>query len=114
MENPLADIKDPLERVVFSPEKLQHNIKEIDLVRTVTNILGGIIAGILSCTSLEGLAVFVVLYAVTSLALLTRMELQPRSYCTYTALTFMFSSISQYAVSFLLFWTLSYAIVYIY
>lgn len=112
MEHP--EIKSLHDRIVFSPERFQHNAKAIDTVRSTASILSGVCAGILRCTSLYGLAAFLAFYLLTSALLLLAMGMDSASYTNRNILAFALGDMSKYGLSFVLFWTLAYGLVYIY
>ncbi|CAM9346014.1 unnamed protein product, partial [Chrysoparadoxa australica] len=105
------------EKLMISTEKLTKNTKLIDYCRTSLCIVGGIATGVLGCTGLEGLLAYIVVYITVSLALLAKMGFDPSEYTLTkkgSAPLFIVSGESGYCVTFILFWTLAYALVYIY
>lgn len=97
-----------------SNEAMMFNLNAIDSLRSYLTIFAGVATGILGATGLVGLACLMVSYLVISLALLSKMRLDPETYTREKAHTFLFGNIGRYGLSFVLFWTLSYALVYIY
>ena len=65
-------------------------------------------------TGLRGLLFFVGTYVLGSVALLTRMRCNPTDYTSESLTTFVITGAPGYALSFVLFWTLAYALVHIY
>ncbi|CAN0133419.1 unnamed protein product, partial [Heterosigma akashiwo] len=74
------------------------------------------IPGILGCTGLWGFLSFIGFYSLTSLSIFVlKMKGDPCSYTMSKSTTsFFFDGAQTYGLSFVLFWTLSYALVYIY
>ena len=65
-------------------------------------------------TGLRGLLFFVGTYVLGSVALLTRMRCNPADYTSESLTKFVITGAPGYALSFVLFWTLAYALVHIY
>ena len=70
--------------------------------------------GIAGATSLKGLACFVAAHVFVSLALLLRMKGDSERYTDMGLVPFVLGGAGGYALSFVLFWTLAYALVHIY
>lgn len=103
------------ERVYFSREAMMHNNKTIDLVRTYLTLVGGCCAGILGCTGLNGAVLYVGIYITMQLCILAfGMGFDSSKYTNLSTGKFLISGIESYGLSFILFWTLFYALVYIY
>jgi hypothetical protein len=105
---------------LLSQESMMVNIMNINYVRSLMAIVGGLCAGILGLTSLYGLAFYVTCHVLTSLALLNKMKFQLHDFAPNTAsdlksiITWAFKGMGEQALSFILFWTLSVAVVHIY
>lgn len=102
------------ENDLISDEAMMHNLSAIDTCRSYLTIFAGVATGILGATGLRGLVLFLASYLFISLALLIKMGLDTEAYTKDKVHTFMLSNIGRYGLSFVLFWTLSYALVYIY
>ena len=104
------------ERLFFSREAMMHNHKNVDRVRTFLTLVTGFVAGILGCTGSQGVLLYVASMALTSLAVLAvQMQFDSMKYLNQSPVRFMFSGMdSNGALSYVLFWTLAYALVYIY
>lgn len=98
----------------ISMELLMKNNQQLDKFQTVIYIVGGIISGILGLTGLEGLALYVVLAIVTSVALLLKMKFQTSKFTDASLIGLATNGLTNYAMSFVLFWTFAYALVHIY
>ena len=100
----------------ISMEAMMINSMQITNFRTlVVGIVCGIICGILGLTSLHGLLFYVISSLVTDLILIVvKMNMNCRKYTNNIMPYFLLEGISNSAMSFVLFWTLSFAIVYIY
>jgi hypothetical protein len=98
----------------ISMEQLMKNNQQIDKFQTVLYISGGIISGVLGLTGLKGLFLYMALAVVISIALLIRSNLALGKYTESSLLGLASNGLSNYAMSFVLFWTLAYALVHIY
>jgi hypothetical protein len=99
---------------MVSMDKLMGNMKAIDKLRTVMFIIGGTICGILGNSGLNGLYFFVGMTTLTSIALIVKMRFDVTTYTNLTIFNFLVQGLTSSAMSFLLFWTLAFALVYIY
>jgi hypothetical protein len=95
-------------------ENLMGNMKKIDKAVTVIFIIGGVIAGILGCTGLEGLVMIISVSILCSLALSIKMKFQLKTFTDLSVFGIISMGITNHAMSFVLFWTLAYALVHIY
>ncbi len=89
----------------------------VTFVRTIVVIAGGVVTGILGYTGLAGFLCYVLVFMTGSLALLSKMGFKPSQYTSSGSLiAFMFDDVmsQQLTLSFLLFWTLFFALVHIY
>mmetsp|Transcript_36695 Transcript_36695/g.117733 ORF Transcript_36695/g.117733 Transcript_36695/m.117733 type:complete len:114 (-) Transcript_36695:1363-1704(-) len=102
------------ENEFVSDEALMHNRSAIDSYRSYMTIIAGIGTGILGATGLRGLGLFLLSYLVISLALVLKMRLDTEAYTNTKLLSFLFANLGRYGLSFVLFWTLAYALVFIY
>jgi hypothetical protein len=98
----------------ISMEQLMKNNQQIDKFQTVLYISGGIISGVLGLTGLKGLFLYIALAVVISIALLVRSKFALGKYTEASLLGLASNGLSNYAMSFVLFWTLAYALVHIY
>eukprot|EP00257_Ricinus_communis_P018002 XP_015576581.1 ER membrane protein complex subunit 6 [Ricinus communis] len=97
----------------FSAENLQSNMKVIYYSRTFLSIIGGVIAGILGLTGLNGFIFYFLVMATTSIGLLAKAKFSVHSYFgswNQIILDGFFSGL----LSFVLFWTFAYDIVHIF
>ena len=94
-----------------------HNDKAVDLIRTYMTIIGGCCAGVLGLTGLAGAALYIAIYLALSVLLLATMGFNSKGYMNVSPLKFCIDGGmggGKYGLSFVLFWTLSYALIYIY
>lgn len=100
----------------ISMESLMVNGLQIANFRTLmTGVVSGIICGILGLTSLYGLIFYVLSSFITDLSILIfKMKLNVKAYTNSSAVQFFLDGLGHSVMSFILFWTLSFAIVYIY
>lgn len=109
-----APQQDPEELKNFSIESLQINMRRANTFQTVIQIVGGIIAGVLGLTSWEGMMFFLGVSILITLALLIKMKFDPKVYLNMSSFNLFIQCSSNHVLSFILFWTMSYALVYIY
>jgi hypothetical protein len=98
----------------ISLEQLMKNNQQIDKFQTVLYISGGIISGVLGLTGLSGLLLYIALAVVISVVLMIRMGFSLSKYTDASLLGLASNGLTNYAMSFVLFWTLAYALVHIY
>ncbi|XP_038880512.1 ER membrane protein complex subunit 6 [Benincasa hispida] len=98
---------------IFNAENLQNNLKIIYYSRTFLSIIGGVIAGILGFTGLNGFIFYFIVMAITSLALATKAGFSFRSYFESWNQILLDGFLSG-LMSFVLFWTFAYDIIHIF
>jgi uncharacterized membrane protein YuzA (DUF378 family) len=98
----------------ISMEALQHNMKQLDIARTFLCIIGGVWAGLMGLTSNTGFFSFVVLYVIIGLSIGMKMGYNFKAFTNASFFAFVSSDLQKNSLSFILFWTLTYALVYIY
>jgi hypothetical protein len=99
---------------MMSIEALQVNVKILDKVRSFFAIVSGIVSGILYLTSFRGFSAYFALSLMINAALFIKMQFDCKKYTNASFASFFFSDLSKNALSFVLFWTVSYALCYIY
>lgn len=105
------------ERQFYSAENIAHNNKVLEYCRTAMCAIGGIVSGILALTGPTGLLAYLVVYIIVSLGLLVKMGTADASLYTPTKgglPVFVIAGVGNYALTYILFWTLAYTLVYIY
>jgi hypothetical protein len=105
---------DDLDKLV-APEIVMQNSIAINSVRSLMTIVAGIAAGVLGLTSLLGFGFYLVVHLATSAALVVKMKGDVAE-CVpgQTIPAFLIDGLSGQLMSFLLFWTVAYAMVNIY
>lgn len=98
----------------ISMEAQMYNMRQLETVNIVMYLVGGCIAGILGATSFHGLLIFVLITLSVQLCLFAWIGFKFEKYTMATALTLITSAASSQAMTFLLFWTLTFALVHIY
>ena len=78
------------------------------------SIVAGCVAGIAGLTGFIGFLLFGIISLLTSLGLLVKMQFKLREYSTQKMPSFLMQGISGHGLSYVLFWTLAYALVHIY
>mmetsp|Transcript_14579 Transcript_14579/g.21521 ORF Transcript_14579/g.21521 Transcript_14579/m.21521 type:complete len:128 (+) Transcript_14579:151-534(+) len=99
---------------IFYLPAMQLNMKKMDNVRSFMGIVSGCVAGICGLTGLEGLACFLILNFTVSVALLFKMNFDLKSYSQQSMLAFLTADLQKCGLSFMLFWTLFYGLVYLF
>uniref|UniRef100_A0A7C9D4R1 ER membrane protein complex subunit 6 n=1 Tax=Opuntia streptacantha TaxID=393608 RepID=A0A7C9D4R1_OPUST len=98
---------------IFNADNMQSNMKVIYYSRTFLSIIGGVIAGILGFTGLTGFIFYLVVMAITSVALAAKAKFSVHTYFdswNRVLLDGFFGGL----MSFVLFWTFAYDIVHIF
>ncbi len=98
----------------FSVENLQKNEGIVEFTHTAMCVVSGSLAGVMGLTGLQGFGAMLVLYLITSLALVLKMGFHVEPYFNMKWVLFLFHGIGGHITSFILFWTLSYGLVHIY
>ncbi|KAJ1445888.1 hypothetical protein M885DRAFT_548438 [Pelagophyceae sp. CCMP2097] len=102
-------------KVLMNRASFEFNMSAIDKSRSFLTIFAGAATGILGLTGLGGLASFLATYAGISLAILAcKMRGDSEAFTEEKPLYFVLGHAGGYGLSFVLFWTLAYALVYIY
>ena len=99
---------------MFDAAAAAHNAKGIDRIRSFMGIVSGCVAGVLGLTGLEGLLCFIILHLTISFALLGKMKFDLRSYSRQSMIGFILSDLQKCGMSFMLFWTLFYGVVFLF
>ena len=102
------------DKKMLNREAMMHNMSAIDGCRSYLTIFAGVGAGILGLTSVRGALGFMASYVAISLALLVAMKGDSMAYTNEAIPNHVIGGVGKYGLSFVLFWTLSYALVYIY
>lgn len=97
----------------FNAENLQNNMKMIYYSRTFLSIIGGVIAGILGFTGLNGFIFYFLVMAITSVGLAAKARFSIHSYFDCWNRIILDGFLSG-LMSFVLFWTFAYDIVHIF
>ncbi|KAG7360499.1 Rab5-interacting protein Rab5ip [Nitzschia inconspicua] len=123
MMDPMADLDAPTaatasasdEKEVLDITTLRYNAQSIDTVRSVMGIVSGCVAGICGLTGWAGLACFLVLHTLVLVLIWAfKMNFQLKAYTRQSAWSYATANIQQSGLSFTLFWTLFYGLVYLY
>ena len=99
---------------VFDAAAASHNLKGMDRIRSFMGIVSGCVAGVLGLTGLEGLICFVTLHFIVSIAILAKMKFNLRAYTRQSMIGFLAADLQKCGMSFMLFWTLFYGLVYLF
>jgi len=104
------------EEKLINPEALQSNAMGINYVRALLAVVSGSIAGIAGLTGTRGFLLYIFVHLITSVALLARMKFNPKEYLMPDSSPFWFAveGLGAQGLSFVMFWTLSFAIVHIF
>jgi len=99
---------------IFDFPSAQLNIKKMDSVRSFMGIVSGCVAGVCGLTGFQGLVCFLGLHLIVSIALLSKMKFDLQSYSRQSMISFLTSDLQKCGLSFMLFWTLFYGLVYLF
>ena len=104
------------DEVGFSMEAMNINMRQLMSMRTITFIAGGIICGILGLTGLLGAVFYIVLNMIAAVSVMLVTGFNPNSYFMVSNVGLLMIDLVNFnhILSFILFWVLSYALVYIY
>ena len=111
--NPNVDPMDEDSKYIIM-EALSSNMSQIEFARSFLSVVGGCVAGILNATNLRGLFMFISIYMTIVIGIAIRLGFDFKLYANNTFFGFMMSDLSKHGLSFVLFWTLTYTLVYIY
>ena len=100
----------------FSMESMGFNMRQIINFKTVLFIVGGIMCGVLGLTNSLGLLFYLSIGVFGSCCLLLKMGLDAKRFTATSPANFLVSDLMNpnHVMSFILFWTLAYALVTIY
>mmetsp|Transcript_5119 Transcript_5119/g.12229 ORF Transcript_5119/g.12229 Transcript_5119/m.12229 type:complete len:122 (-) Transcript_5119:195-560(-) len=120
--DPLAGLDNANQGPLLTDEKdvvdintLRYNLMHIDTTRSVMNIASGCVAGICGFTGWQGLACFLILHlTVMTIIWATKLNCQLKSYTRQSIWSYATANVQQSGLSFMLFWTLFYGLVYLY
>jgi len=98
----------------LAPHLIKHNVEQIFFIRTFVSIIGGCCCGILGLTNWDGFAFYLFTAALT--AIVCWMKMGGKGVKTYftSASAFTVDGLVGACMSYVLFWTLLYDIVYVY
>ena len=95
-------------------ENVMHNVRAVDFVRKIFGIVSGMVAGVLGLTGSQGFAMYVFRYLFVSVMLLARMNFNLKRHFQMTPIAFAINGIGGQVLTFVLFWSLGFALVHIY
>mmetsp|Transcript_20134 Transcript_20134/g.42149 ORF Transcript_20134/g.42149 Transcript_20134/m.42149 type:complete len:131 (+) Transcript_20134:47-439(+) len=102
-------------RSIYNAQVAQKNALVMSDARTFMSIISGIISGISGATGLTGLSIFLSLHMLTGLGLLVVLNFDVKSYTGNNSLvSFLTQDLQKCGLSFVLFWTLFYGVVYLF
>ena len=101
-------------QVVVASDRLAINMQFVEYTRSLSNIVGGVIAGILGLTGLAGFLMYFLLHLLTCFLIITRMNMNTQDYIRKTAVNFILSDAFSNIMSYVLFWTLSFSLIHVY
>lgn len=99
---------------ILDMEAMRKNMRQIDLVRIVMFMVAGSTCGVLGFTDWYGFAFYIASSVIISLALTMRMGFDVKSYINSSILQLTIVTFNSQLTSFIMFWTLTYSLVYIY
>jgi hypothetical protein len=99
---------------IISLETMAQNQRQIHMAKAVIFIFAGLICGVLGLTGLYGLLFYIAVNVVSSVVFMAKMGFQTMKYTNSDPISFALSGILNHALSFIMWWTLAFALVYIY
>lgn len=99
---------------LLSAEAMARNANTERYIRSFMSIVSGCAVGVLGLTGLQGFAAFALLHLVVTVALLAKMGFQLPRFSTASLPAFAFGSAFGELTSFVMFWTLLFALVHLY
>jgi ER membrane protein complex subunit 6 len=120
MQNPGAPpgqgdtVETALEAQKLLPDVMRKNMRQLDLARIVLYIAVGCICGVCGFTGLQGFLFYTGSSAVITIILAATMGFQPKKYTNESIVQMFMSNMSGQVMSFIMFWTLAYSLVYVY
>mmetsp|Transcript_7383 Transcript_7383/g.13725 ORF Transcript_7383/g.13725 Transcript_7383/m.13725 type:complete len:129 (+) Transcript_7383:119-505(+) len=100
---------------VFDMNAYRSNLRKMDKIRSFMGIASGCVAGVCGLTGLSGLACFIILHIAVNLSLLAfKMKFDLHSYSRESMFSFLTADFQKCAMSFMLFWTLFFGLVYLF
>lgn len=100
---------------VFDMNAYRSNFQKMDKIRSFMGIVSGCVAGVCGLTGFSGLACFLVLHITVNLSLLAfKMKYDLHSYSKESLFAFLTADLQKCAMSFMLFWTLFFGLVYLF
>lgn len=102
--------------LVLNPDSLKSNLMSINYVRSLMAIASGVAAGIAGLTGSRGFLLYLGVHLATNLLLFGRMHGKVNEYLLpdMTAAWFAVDGVLGQALSFVMFWTLSFAMIHIF
>lgn len=98
----------------FDVVSAQLNAKKTDEIRSFMGIVSGCVAGVLGLTGSRGFVCFAALQIVVSASILAKMRFDLKSYSQQSLIGFLTTDLQKSGLSFVLFWTLFYGLVYLF
>ena len=99
---------------IISQEAMMVNMNQIDTMRSVSMVAGGILAGTVQSVGYKGFMCFAAVYLLVTFCVGVVIGFNFQRYTNMSLLSFAVHDINKHVMSFVLFWTLSYALIYIY
>lgn len=112
--NQHGTVEEQLQAQKLLPDVMRKNVRQIDLMRIVLYIAVGCIAGICGLTGLKGFMFYVASTAVVTIILAASMGFDSKTYTNESIIQIFFGNLSGQIMSFIMFWTLAYSLVYVY
>jgi len=99
---------------VFDMAALQSNMKSVDEIHSFMGIVSGCTAGILGLTGGIGFAFFFFTHLFVSISIMFKMKFNLKAYTQNSVTSFLFAGLQNCGMSYMLFWTLFYGLVYLF
>lgn len=106
---------DSAEEEVFDFHAQQHNVQKMESIRSFMGIINGCCAGILGLTNSMGIVFFIFMHLVVSACLFMKIGGDLEKYRKGTGMAgFWLEGLQNCFMSYMLFWTLFYGLVYLF
>lgn len=112
--NPGASVDDAIEAQRLNVDTMKRNIRQVDLARIVLYMAVGTICGVCGFTSMKGFLFYIIASLAITCALAATMGFNTKAYINETFFELFISSMSGQIMSFIMFWTLFYSLVFVY
>ncbi len=113
-DDPLSPFGSTSSDIIISQENMIKNLQQIDTLRSIIMIVSGISCGIMKTIGILGFLYFLLVYIIITIVIGIKIKYNFTTYLNMSFFDFLMNDMMKHIMSFILFWTLSYTLVYIY